>query len=71
MNKRGFIFEDIRLWFVTNLATLIHGYSYLILLKTVVGYRKLTTFKETQISPGIKPLYDRGKKLIHVLADEA
>ena len=41
MNKRGFIFEGIWRWPIINLATLIHGYSYFISLKIVVGYRKL------------------------------
>ena len=37
-------------WNVINLATLILGYSYLISLENVVGYRKLRSFKETQVS---------------------
>ena len=41
MKKRGFIFEGIWRWPLLNLATLIHGYSYLISLKIVVGYSKL------------------------------
>ena len=34
-------------WNVINLVTLILGYSYLISLEIVVGYRKLRSFKET------------------------
>ena len=41
VNKRDFIFECIWRWPITNLVTLIYGYSYLISLETDVGYRKL------------------------------
>ena len=44
LNKRGFIFESIRWWPVINLATLIHGYLYLISFEIVGGYRKLKSF---------------------------
>ena len=50
VNKRGFIFEGIRRWCVTNVATSIHGYSYLISLDIVVGYRKLRSFQGTQVN---------------------
>ena len=36
MNTRDFIFEDIRLWHVINVVTLIHGYLHLISLGIVV-----------------------------------
>ena len=58
------------------LATLIHGYSYLISLKIVVGYRTLRGsmnlcfsggYQFFQILPGIKSLCDRGRKIIHLL----
>ena len=48
--KRGFIFEGIRRWCFTNVATSIHGYSYLISLDIVVGYRKLRSFQGTQVN---------------------
>ena len=47
VNKRGF-FEGIWRWFVITLVTLIHRYSYSILLDTVVGYRKLRIFQQTR-----------------------
>ena len=50
LNKRGFIFEGIRQWPFINLVILIHGYSYLILLEVVVGYRKLRNFQGTQVN---------------------
>ena len=34
----------------TNLATLIHKYSHLILLEIVAGYWKLRTFQRTRVS---------------------
>ena len=50
MNKRGSLFEGMPRWPVINLVTLIHGYSYLISLKIVVGYRKLRNFHGTQVN---------------------
>ena len=50
MNKQGSIFEDIRRWPVVNLVTLIHEKSYLISLEKVVGYKKLSSFQETQVN---------------------
>ena len=35
---------------VINLVTLILGYSYLISLETVLGYRKLRSLQETQVN---------------------
>ena len=120
MKNGGFIFEGIRQWLVINLVTLIHGYSYLVSLEIITGYKKLTGFPGThfnlsislekpditycgifntkslelscRISPktfdhaenilfhwvpqtfpnitGIKSLYDRGRKVIHLLAGE-
>ena len=43
----------IRRWNLINLVTLILGYSYLISLETVVGYRKQKCFKETQVNLGV------------------
>ena len=40
VKKRGFIFEGIQWRPVINLVTLIYGYSYLISLEFVVGYRE-------------------------------
>ena len=50
VNKRGSIFEGIWRWPVINFLTLIHGYSYLISLETVVIYWKLRSFQETQVN---------------------
>ena len=64
MNNRGFIFEAIQRWPVTNLVTLIQGYSYLVSLEIVVGFRKLRSFQEAQVNLSVildKPdiTYDR------------
>ena len=45
-----FYFKGIRWWLVITLATLIHEYSYLILLEIIVGYRKLIRFLGTQVN---------------------
>ena len=50
MNKRGFNFEGILRWPVTNVVNLIHWYSYLLSCETVVGYRKLRSFQGTQFN---------------------
>ena len=50
VNNRCFIFEGIQRWPVINLVSLIHGYSYLISLEIVVGYRKLRSFQGTQVN---------------------
>ena len=50
MNKRGFIFGGMPGWPVINLVSLIHDYSYLILVEIVVGYRKLRSFQGTQLN---------------------
>ena len=47
---RGFTFEGIRRWPVINLVTFIHGYSYLVSLEIVVGYKKLRSFQGTQVN---------------------
>ena len=44
------VFQGIRRWHVIKLVTLIHGHSYLIVLEIVVGYWKLRSFRETQVS---------------------
>ena len=117
VNNRGFISECIQWWPVIISVTLIHGYSHLVSLENVVGYKKLRHFQGTQfnpivllekknityrgalnteslhpsciissrtrtmlkilyfsggyqlfqISPGIKSLYDRGRKRIDLL----
>ena len=64
MNNRGFIFEAIQRWPVPNLVTLIQGYSYLVSLEIVVGFRKLRSFQEAQVNLSVildKPdiTYDR------------
>ena len=57
VNKRGFIFEDVRWWSVADLATLIHSdshfSSYLVLLEIAVGYRKLRSFQGTQVNVSV------------------
>ena len=37
-------------WPVINLVSLIHGYSYLILIEIVVAYRKLRSLQGTQVN---------------------
>ena len=37
-------------WPVINLVSLIHGYSYLISIEIVVGYRKLRSLQGTQVN---------------------
>ena len=61
VNNQDFIFEAIRWWPVINLVTVIHGYSYLVLLEFVVVFKKLRRFQGTQVNlsvllekPGIK-----------------
>ena len=48
VNNQDFIFEVIRWWPVINLVTVIHGYSYLVLLEFVVVFKKLRRFQGTQ-----------------------
>ena len=53
MNKRGFNLEGIQQWSVINLVNLIHGYLYLILVETAIGYRKRRGFQGTQVNLGV------------------
>ena len=49
LNKRDFVFHDIRRWPVISLVTLIHGRSYFISFNIVLDYWKVRSFQETQV----------------------
>ena len=50
MKNGGFNCEGIQRWLVINLVTLIHGYSYLVSLEIITGYKKLTGFPGTHFN---------------------